>query len=227
MKVIAPSILSADFSNLEAAVKAVEKATNWLHIDVMDGHFVPNLTIGPAVVKSLRSKTKMFFDLHLMIEYPKNFIKQFVDAGANLISVHLEAKNPLDAIKEIKEAGIKAGIAISPPTTEERLLEYLGLVDLVLVMSVNPGFGGQKFIPETLNKVKRVKNMLKDHPGVLIEIDGGINQETARLASEAGCDIFVAGSSVYRAHENNLNISPDQAVKRLYEAVLLKTDDLK
>ncbi|MBF0227137.1 MAG: ribulose-phosphate 3-epimerase [Desulfobacterales bacterium] len=210
MKLIAPSILSADFSRLKEEIQDVEKAgADWIHVDVMDGHFVPNITIGPLIVEAVRKSTRLPIDVHLMIENPDRYIQDFVDAGADLISVHAEACIHLNrTIEYIKTAKpnkkteeskkIKAGVALNPSTplsSIEWVLEYL---DFVLIMSVNPGFGGQNFISNSIVKIKQLKNMIKDKP-ILIQVDGGINKNTINEVAEAGADVFVAGSAIFKS----------------------------
>jgi ribulose-phosphate 3-epimerase len=197
---IAPSILSADFSRLAEEIKAVEAGgASVLHVDVMDGHFVPNITIGLPVVKSLRKATSMTIDTHLMIERPGDYAVQFVDAGADMVSVHVEADVHLQrTLSSIREAGGKAGIAINPATPLVMLEEVLVDADFILIMSVNPGFGGQKFIPGCLDKVRRLRQMISDRSlNVKIEIDGGIGTKNIAEVVEAGAEIIVAGSAVY------------------------------
>lgn len=200
--IIAPSILSADFANLERDIKKIEKA-DWVHIDVMDGHFVPNITIGAPVVKDIRKITKMPLDVHLMIENPENHIKDFVNAGADIITVHQEAcpANLEEIIKTIKIYGIKTGISIKPKTPVEKIEKVVTMVDLILIMTVEPGFGGQSFMHECLPKIKKARNMLEYYKlsDTYIEVDGGINDKTARLAIDAGADALVAGSYIYNA----------------------------
>lgn len=211
---IAPSILSADFAVLGEQVRAVESAgAEFLHIDVMDGHFVPNITIGPLVVKALRPHTGMVFDVHLMIENPDRYINDFAVAGADIITVHAETCPHLHrTLQAIKQAGKMAGLALNPATTPGELEYVLPLLDLVLVMTVNPGFGGQEFIAAMLPKIRQVKALLeKEKPGVLLEVDGGINAATAPGAVRAGAGVLVAGSAVFGAAD------PAAAVRRLKE----------
>jgi ribulose-phosphate 3-epimerase len=201
---IAPSILSADFSILAEEVHKVEAAgADLLHIDIMDGHFVPNITFGPPIVAAIRKTTKLPFDVHLMIANPQDFIDAFVKAGADIITVHVEAAPHLHrVIQKIKEHGIKAGVVLNPATPLSSIEEILPSVDMVLLMSVNPGFGGQKFIPSTLAKIKRLKQMITEQNlAVDIEVDGGVNNETVKEIIEAGANILVAGSAVYGAKD--------------------------
>ncbi|WHY88041.1 ribulose-phosphate 3-epimerase [Neobacillus novalis] len=197
---IAPSILSADFSKLGEEITAVEKAgADYIHIDVMDGHFVPNITIGPLIVEAIRPLTKLPLDVHLMIENPDQYIEAFAKAGADYITVHFEACRHLHrTIQNIKSFGIKAGVVLNPATPVESIQHIIGDIDMVLLMSVNPGFGGQKFIPEVLPKIRRVKKMAAEKGLALeIEIDGGVNPETGKLCMEAGANVLVAGSAIY------------------------------
>ncbi|MFK9092380.1 ribulose-phosphate 3-epimerase [Bacillus salipaludis] len=197
---IAPSILSADFSKLGEEILAVEKGgADYIHIDVMDGHFVPNITIGPLIVEAIRPITKLPLDVHLMIENPDQYIAAFANAGADYITVHVEACRHLHrTIQNIKSFGIKAGVVLNPATSVETIQHVIGDIDMVLLMSVNPGFGGQTFIPEVLPKIRKVKEMAEQKGMNLeIEIDGGVNPETARQCMEAGANVLVAGSAIY------------------------------
>ena len=214
---LAPSILSADFARLgEQIDEAAGTGADYIHVDVMDGHFVPNITIGAPVVASIRAVTSLPLDVHLMIEHPERYISQFVDAGADIITVHVEATPHLHStIRAIKELGVKAGVSINPPTPIGAVEEFLRHVDLVLVMSVNPGFGGQCFIPETLPRIANIRKILDDRGlSAELEVDGGINAENAPEIVEAGANVLVAGNSIFRAQEG---ISG--AMQRLREAV--------
>jgi len=200
MKKIAPSILSADFSRLGEEIAAVEAAgADWIHIDVMDGHFVPNITIGPPVLRSLRKVTRLPFDVHLMIEKPEAHLDAFIDAGCDLLTVHLEAASHLHrTIACIKERGIRAGVSVNPATPLVLLEDILPDLDLLLIMTVNPGFGGQRFIPSMLPKIRKAKAMIAAlAPHVEIEVDGGINLDNISAVAEAGADVLVAGSAVF------------------------------
>jgi len=204
---ISPSILSADFSKLGSEIKDLEKANaDLIHIDVMDGHFVPNITIGPEVISKLRKHTSLPFDVHLMISPVHEFITNFAEAGADIITIHPEATNDLQAsIKKIKSLNKKTGVSLNPKTSINKVLPVLKMIDVVLIMSVNPGFGGQKFIKETLEKVKSLRKEI-DAQGLKtqIEIDGGINFENAKIAKEAGVDILVSGTTIFKENNGDL-----------------------
>jgi ribulose-phosphate 3-epimerase len=216
-KLIAPSILSADFSRLGEEITAVEKAgADWIHVDVMDGNFVPNITIGIPVVKSIRPMTTLPLDVHLMIAEPDRYIKGFADAGADIITIHAEAAVHGDrSIATIKSLGKTAGVSINPATPIGCLEEYLGIVDLVLIMSVNPGFGGQAFIPYALEKVKRLRALLDERglDDVMIEIDGGISGKNIADVAAAGVDAFVCGSAIFGADDYT------KVIKKLKECI--------
>lgn len=205
---IAPSILSADFAKLGEEVRAITEAgCDYIHIDVMDGHFVPNITIGPAVTKALRAHTDLPFDVHLMISPVDLFIQDFADAGADIITVHAEAGAHLDrTLQFIRSLGKKAGVSLNPHTPENVIEYVLDKVDLILVMSVNPGFGGQSFIESQVEKIRRIRAMVGDRP-IEIEVDGGVNPEKAALVAAAGANVLVAGSAVFKGGQYAKNIS--------------------
>lgn len=200
MRLIAPSILSADGGRLGAEIAAVEKAgADWIHVDVMDGHFVPNITMGPAIITALRKTTALPFDVHLMIENPDNYVESFAAAGADYITVHVEAAGHLHrTIELIKKTGKKAGVSLNPATPLSSVEEILPDIDLLLIMSVNPGFGGQKFIQSSLAKIKRARKMIAElSPKPLLEVDGGVNLQNIASIAQAGTDVLVAGAAVF------------------------------
>ncbi|MDU6295674.1 ribulose-phosphate 3-epimerase [Clostridium celatum] len=198
---IAPSILSADFSKLgEEVVRLHEAGADFIHIDVMDGKFVPNITFGMPVIKAIRNKTNKVFDVHLMIDNPQSYIDEFIAAGADIITLHYEAEKHLDrAISYIKSKGVKAAVALNPATPTFVLKDIIGNLDMVLIMSVNPGFGGQKFIPYSINKIKEVKEMAiaANNSDILIQVDGGIDENNVQSVIDAGANVIVAGSAVF------------------------------
>lgn len=207
--IVAPSILSADFLRLGEAIQMVEESeAEWVHCDIMDGHFVPNISYGIPIVKAVRPATKKVVDCHLMIEHPELYVEAFAAAGADMITVHQEACVHLDRqVAQIHDLGCKAGVALNPATPVETLVDIFHAVDMVLIMSVNPGFGGQKFIPRALDKVRRLRALA---PDLLIQVDGGVNAETGAQLVAAGADVLVAGSYVFGAKE------PKEAIHSLY-----------
>lgn len=202
---ISPSILSADFARLEQECKSLEKSgADWIHCDVMDGCFVPNLTFGMPVIRDIRKRVVLPLDVHLMIERPERYIAQFAEAGANLITIHAEATDDVaNALKLIRSCGKKAGLSIKPNTSVDILERYRGLFDMVLVMSVEPGFGGQAFIESSVDKIREIRKRYSD---VLIEVDGGINKHTAKKVIDAGVDVIVAGSAILNAPDRKIAI---------------------
>ncbi len=209
---ISPSILSADFGQLGSEIKRLEEGgADMIHVDVMDGHFVPNLTIGPPVIKALRKHCSLKFDVHLMISPVHKYIDAYADAGADIITIHPEATDNLEnSIKKIKEKNKKVGVSLNPETKIDLIIDLLDQIDLVLIMSVNPGFGGQKFMPEVLDKVKELKKIQKEkNIDFDIEIDGGINFENSKLAIEAGVNILVSGTTIFKSNNGNIKKNID------------------
>ena len=209
---ISPSILSADFSQLGTEIKRLEEGgADMIHVDVMDGHFVPNLTIGPPVIKALRKHCSLKFDVHLMISPVHKYIKAYADAGADIITIHPEATQNLEeSIKTIKDLNKKVGVSLNPESKIELITEFLDQIDLVLIMSVNPGFGGQKFMPEVLDKIKQLKKIQQEKKlNFDIEIDGGINFENCKIAIDAGANILVSGTTVFKSNDGDIKKNID------------------
>jgi ribulose-phosphate 3-epimerase len=210
---IAPSILSADFSELAAEIERVAAEADLLHVDVMDGHFVPNLTIGPPVVKSLRKRTELYLDCHLMVDNPGVLLDDFAKAGADGCTIHIELGDPRPLFERMRALGLRVGLTLNPETPLEDVLAHIGEIDVLLFMSVHPGFGGQAFIPEVLDKLSAARRIVDErHLAVELEIDGGISVETAPAAAAAGADILVAGSAIFRADD------PAAAARRIRDA---------
>lgn len=217
---LAPSILAADFANLERDIKKIEKAgATFVHVDVMDGHFVPNITLGAPIAKAIRKHIEGVMDVHLMISNPDAFLEDFKDAGADIVTVHLEACTHIHrTIQKIKELGMKAGVSLNPGTPVASLESIIDELDMVLIMSVNPGFGGQKFIPYSLTKIKQVSDLAKSrHKELLIQVDGGVDLSNVKEVIEAGANVIVAGSAVFNAPDINQRVADFKEIFRTFE----------
>ena len=206
MTKVSPSILSADFANLERSMCALEAAgADYAHIDVMDGIFVPNISFGFPIVSAIRKISNLFLDVHLMIDRPLRYVERFCQAGADLVTIHVEAdteENTLEALKKIKACGVKAGVVVKPKTPAEAVLPFLDLCDLILVMTVEPGFGGQSFMADMMPKVSQIRQFINDRkPECELEVDGGVNEQTAKICTEAGANVLVAGSAYFKAED--------------------------
>jgi len=217
-KKIAPSLLSANFSNIEKDIKILEEGgADLLHLDVMDGHFVPNITFGPFIVKAIKDVSNIPLDVHLMIENPGDYVDAFCDAGADYLTVHVEAARHLHrVIQQIKAKGVKAGVSLNPHTPLSAIEEVLGDLDMILIMSVNPGFGGQSFIENTIDKLKRLKKMLVAHgvyQQIEVNVDGGIKLANIKKVSDAGCDVFVSGSGIFKADD------PQEMIRKMKDEI--------